>query len=119
MKSLRDTYHKLISILFALAFSINLCLISTLAMVNAPFNYSKWLPLGNADSTEILDLLVTSRPIIVTEPFSTTFSFFKDTFSPSNKPLHCIYKPQIRVARYFFPTPQICSHTGIFMCLRL
>lgn len=119
MKSFRDTYHKLISTLFATAFSVNFCVLLTLFAANTSFGNSKWLSLSNTDAVEVIDLLVSSKPIVVTEPFEWNFSVFKETFAQNQKPPFCIYKPQIKGGRHFYPLPQICSHTGIFMCLRL
>ncbi|HCY00659.1 MAG TPA: hypothetical protein DG754_11020 [Bacteroidales bacterium] len=119
MTLFRDTYHKLISILFAIAFSVNFCMLLTLFAGNPSFSNSKWLSLGNTDTVEVIDILVSSKQIIVTDPVEWNFSFFKETFLQNQKAPFCLYKPQIKGERLFYPLPQICSHTGIFMCLRL
>ncbi len=117
--SLNHIYRKLLAMLFALAFCIHLCMLSMFVPFDTAHAGNLW-PVGESGrGFEYMEFLETIKPEVIPTPSIRLDPIFKDFIQLNQKPPFATCKLQGKEEREFYPIPQICSHTGIFLCLRL
>ncbi|HPF93140.1 MAG TPA: hypothetical protein PLV65_04355 [Tenuifilaceae bacterium] len=120
MNSLRLAGKHLLAMLMIATFSIYIGVGLLLMMANSPAIYGSWLSVFSGDDIEAVDqLLAKSEPIAISESAEPLVAPFPKDFHIKLKPSQHYFLNSPNVERYFFPSPQICSNTGIFLCLRL
>jgi len=120
MNPLRLACKHLLAMLMIATFSIYIGVGLMLMLANSSAICGTWLSVFSRDDFEAVDqLLAKSNLIAIAESAEPLVAFFPKYFPVKLKPSQNYFWNSPNVERYFFPSPQICSHTGIFLCLRL
>jgi hypothetical protein len=120
MNTLRLACKQALVMLMIATFSMYIGVGLLLMLANSSAIGSTWLSVFSSDDIEAVDqLLAKSEPIAISESAEPLVAPFPKDFHIKLKPSQHFFSHLPNVERYFFPSPQICSHTGIFLCLRL
>lgn len=115
----KQLYRNASALIFAALFSIHFGLLSPLFSFNQ-FSTNNFCNLENRGvDYQIIEFLASIKPEIIPVPTLRLDPVFQDLISTTPRPPLALFLVQGQAGRVFYPVPQIFSHTGIFMCLRL
>lgn len=112
-------YRKISALIFAAVFSFHFGVLSIPYSFNSLSLNNLWSLENNGVDYELIEFLASIKPEVIPTPTFRLDPVFEDLINTAPRPPLPLFLVQGQAGRVFYPVPQIFSHTGIFMCLRL